>query len=83
MFTPNQMFCRNNTEVPILNRAADYIMGTVLFMWSYNWTEVQNAASNYSISFNNVRKYGFFDTNADAMCDDYHNSLRMLWKSNG
>ena len=38
MFAPNQMFTRNNLNVPMINRAADYIMGAVIFGWSNNIT---------------------------------------------
>ena len=83
MYAPHQMFTRNNMEVPLLNRGMDFFMGASIFVWSNNITEVQNAASNYSISFNRIKKHDFFDVNPDGMCDDYHNSMRMLWKSEG
>ena len=83
MFAPAQMFTRNNTNVPLLNRGIDFVMGTTIFVWSNNLTELQNAASNYSISFSNIKQYDFFDTNPDSMCDDYHNSMRMIWKTEG
>lgn len=77
------MFTINNKDVPLINRCMDFIMGSVLFAWSNNLTKVQNAASNYSLSFNRLKKQHFFDTNADAMCDDFHNSLKTIWKSKG
>jgi hypothetical protein len=83
MFAPNQMFTINNKEVPLFNRLMDYIMGATLFAWSNSLTRVQNAASNYSLSFNRLKSQKFFDTNADAMCDDFHNSMKTIWKSNG
>jgi len=83
MFAPGQMFTINSREVPILNRCMDNFMGSTLFAWSNNLTKVQNAASNYSLSFNRLKKQNFFDTNPDAMCDDFHNSLKTIWKSNG
>jgi hypothetical protein len=30
-----------------------------------------------------LKKQNFFDSNADAMCDDFHNSLKTIWKSEG
>jgi len=83
MFAPNQMFTVNNKDVPLLCRLMDYLMGTTLFVWSYSLTRVQNAASNYSLSFNRLKSQNFFDTNADAMCDDFHMSLKTIWKSKG
>lgn len=83
MFTCNQMFTRNNKMVPLANRVIDFMMGGILFTWSQNVTKVQNAASIYSMSYNVIKKYDFFDTNADAICDDYHNSSRMIWKTQG
>ena len=55
MFAPGQMFSINNTRVPLLNRVIDTLMGAVLFIWSNNLTKVQNAASNYSLSFNRLK----------------------------
>lgn len=83
MFAPNQMFSINNGEVPLLNRVMDMLMGSILFIWSNNLSKVQNAASNYSLSFSLLKKHDFFDTNPDAMCDDFHNSMRYIWKSEG
>jgi len=77
------MFTINSNQVPFTNRGMDFVMGSTLFAWSNNITKVQNAASNYSLSFNRLKKQNFFDTNADAMCDDFHNSLKTIWKSNG
>ena len=36
MFAPQQMFTRNNMDVPMLCRGADYIMGSVIFGWANN-----------------------------------------------
>jgi hypothetical protein len=83
MFAPQQMFARNTSSVPMLCRGADFNMAAIIFGWANNLSQNQNAASNYSISFNAIRKYDYFDTNAEAMCDDYHNSMRMIWKSGG
>lgn len=83
MFAPNQMFTINNKEVPVFNRTMDFFMGSAIFAWSNNLTRVQTAASNYSLSFTTLKKIGFLDTNADAMCDDFHTSLKALWKKEG
>ncbi len=35
------------------------------------------------MSYQTIKKIGFIDTNADAMCDDYHISNKSLWKTQG
>ena len=83
MFAPGQMFSINPMSVPITNRVMDFAMGFILFAWSNNITKVQNAASNYSLAFSLIKKYDYFDTNDDGMCDDFHNSMRYIWKTEG
>ena len=83
MFAPNQMFTINHLSVPLTNRTMDFLIGMAVFAFSNNITNTQPAASNYSISFNSLREIGFLDTNADAMCDDFHTSLKMMWKKQG
>jgi hypothetical protein len=61
----------------------DFIMGSALYAWSNNLTKVQNVASNYSLSFNRFKEQNFFDTNADTICDDFHISMKTIWKSKG
>ncbi len=83
VFAPHQMFAINNESIPISNRIANFILSSGVFVWSKTITKVHNAASNYSISFDTLKKIGFYDTNSDAICDDYHMSMKCLWKTNG
>ena len=61
----------------------DYILGLSIYCFLNNISQTQTAASNYSISYNSFREIDFFDTNADAMCDDFHTSHKAMWKKNG
>lgn len=83
LFGPQQMFTINNQKVPLLNRHTDFFLGLTVFTISNNITKVHNVASNYTISYNTVKKIGFLDSNPDAMCDDYHISNKSLWKTQG
>lgn len=39
--------------------------------------------SNYTISYELAKKIGFWDTCSDAIAEDYHTVLKILWKSGG
>lgn len=80
MFAPNQMVSINVNEVNLYNRVLDFMLGLIVFLWSNTISKVQNAASNYSISYTSLKQIGYLDTDPDSMCDDYHTSLKFLWK---
>lgn len=81
MFAPQQMYTMNNEETPIVNRHADYGLASGVYVWSNTLTKVQHAVSNFSLDYLTFKSQGFFDTNADAMCDDMHQSLKSVWKN--
>ena len=39
--------------------------------------------SNYSISYNLIKKIGFWDTCSDAIGEDMHTTLKAYWKTSG
>lgn len=38
-------------------------------MWSHTVGNVQNAGSNYTLSYNSLEQIGFIYANPDAICD--------------
>lgn len=55
MFAPNQMVSINVNEVSLYNRVLDFMLGLIVFLWSNTISKVQNAASNYSISYTSLK----------------------------
>ena len=39
--------------------------------------------SSYTLSFNLIKKIGFWDTCPDAIGEDYHTTIKAFWKTNG
>ena len=39
--------------------------------------------SNYSISYNLIKRIGFWDTCQDAIGEDFHTNQKAFWKTNG
>jgi hypothetical protein len=48
-------------------------------LWSYY--DLTYPLSNYSLSYNLVKRIGFWDTCADAIGEDLHTTLKALWKT--
>lgn len=46
-------------------------------------TGVSFSLSNYSLSYNLVKKVGFWDTCEEAIAEDIHMFLKSVWKTNG
>ena len=82
MFCPPQIFTRNHLEVPVFNRIYDmmhslvHLSSLVAFYFSF-------PLSNYSISYLLVERIGFWDTNPDAIGEDFHTCQKCFWKING
>jgi cellulose synthase/poly-beta-1,6-N-acetylglucosamine synthase-like glycosyltransferase len=83
IFAPNQMFTRNHLNVPMFTRVHDQTNGLMQFMLSTNLTNSYFPLSCYSMSFSTLKNMGFFDTNADAIADDYHTAMKAYWKNQG
>ena len=54
-------------EVPIISRTYDQSHSCVFFSNSSSFTNLAFSLSNYSLSFNLIKKIGFWDTCADAI----------------
>lgn len=39
--------------------------------------------SNYTLSYNLIKKIGFWDTCADAIGEDFHTTQKAYWKTGG
>lgn len=39
--------------------------------------------SNYTLSYNLIKRIGFWDTCPDAIGEDFHTTLKALWKTDG
>jgi hypothetical protein len=39
--------------------------------------------SNYSLSFNLIKRIGFWDTCSDAIGEDFHTTVKAFWKCQG
>jgi hypothetical protein len=81
MFGANQMYSINSADVPMVNRATDFMLGSIIFMWSGNLTHTQAVMSNYSLSYKSFKEMGFFDMHPDSTGDDLYVSAKVLWKS--
>lgn len=67
IYQPNQIFTRNNLDVPIITRTYDILhsfahTSNLLSFWKMSFP-----LSNYSLSYNLIKRIGFWDTCADAI----------------
>lgn len=49
----------------------------------YNIFGIQMPLSNYTLSYNLVKRMGYWDTCADAIGEDYHTTQKAFWKTGG
>jgi hypothetical protein len=83
IFMPGQMYTRNHLEVPISTRVYDLGHGSLHFSNMVGVFEATFPLSNYTISFNLIKRIGFWDTCPDAIGEDFHTTLKAFWKTNG
>ena len=67
IFQPAQTFTRNHKDVPIFSRTYDQSHSAVHFANVSTFFEMAFSLSNYTVSFNLIKKIGFWDTCADAI----------------
>lgn len=77
------MYTRNCEEVPIVNRVYDISHGAIQFANLVGVFEGSTPLSNYTLSFNLIKRIGFWDTCPDAIGEDYHTAIKAFWKTNG
>ena len=62
-----QLFARNHMEVPIISRTYDQSHSAINYSNFSSFTDIAASLSNYTLSFNLIKKIGFWDTCADAI----------------
>jgi hypothetical protein len=62
VYEPYQFFTRNHLDVPALTRAYDHIMSAFNAVNTFTFTGFSFAVSNYTVSYNLVKRIGFWDT---------------------
>lgn len=77
------MFTRNHLDVPYITRIYDICHGAIHFTNMVGCLELSPPLSNYSISFNLIKRIGFWDTCPDAIGEDFHTTLKAFWKCEG
>lgn len=67
IFAPAQMFTRNHLEVPVFTRMCDVSHSGIQFTNLVSSFGMSFPISNYTLSFNLIKRIGFWDTCADAI----------------
>ena len=67
IYQPNQIFTRNNLDVPILTRVYDILHSFAHTSNLYSIYDLTFPLSNYTVSYNLMKRIGFWDTCADAI----------------
>ena len=78
-----QIFTRNNLDVPIFTRAYDMMHSFAHASQLYSFLRITFPLSNYTISYNLVKRIGFWDTCPDAIGEDFHTTQKAYWKTQG
>jgi hypothetical protein len=47
----------------------------------YSFCDMTYSLSNYTLSYNLIKRIGFWDTCADAIGEDFHTMMKALWKT--
>ena len=82
MFCPPQIFTRNHLDSPVFSRTYDsmhsmvHLSNMVAICYSF-------PLSNYTISYSLAKRIGYWDTNADAIGEDFHTCQKCHWKLDG
>ena len=82
IFSPPQIYTRNNLDVPVVNRVYD-IMHSFVHLSNLASVWFSFPLSNYSLSYTLVKEIGFWDTCADAIGEDFHTCQKCYWKKEG
>jgi hypothetical protein len=67
IFQPAQLFTRNHMDVPIISRTYDQSHSAIHFSNVSSFSNMAASLSNYTLSFNLIKRIGFWDTCADAI----------------
>lgn len=83
IYMPNQIFTRNHLDVPIITRTYDILHAFAHNSNMLSFFNMSLPLSNYTISYNMIKRIGFWDTCADAIGEDFHTTLKAYWKTQG
>lgn len=76
------MFTRNNQEVPFITRIIDNFHSFAHLSTHYSLLDITFSLSNYSLSYNLLKRINFWDTCEDAIGEDLHLFNKAFWKTN-
>lgn len=83
MYLPYQFFTRNQLEVPALTRIFDHGMSAMNCVNTFTFSGYSFAVSNYTFSYDLVKRTGFWDKCEEAIAEDYHFMQKIYWKTQG
>jgi len=83
IYQPPQIFTRNNLDVPVFTRVYDMMHSFAHCANLYSIFKVTFPLSNYTLSYNLIKRIGFWDTCPDAIGEDFHTTQKAFWKTGG
>jgi hypothetical protein len=83
IYAPNQIYTRNHLDVPIFTRTFDQLHSSMHHSNLLSIFDASFPLSNYTLSFNMIKRIGFWDTCADAIGEDFHTTMKAYWKCHG
>lgn len=82
-FSCPQIYTRNQMEVPAFSRVCDFTYSQVHNSNLFAFSGISFALSNYSVSYTLMKKISFWDTNEEAIGEDFHTVQKMFWETDG
>ena len=70
-------------EVPVFTRVYDHTHSLAQLSNMSSPFNLIFPISNYTISYNLIKRIGFWDTCADAIGEDFHTTQKAFWKTEG
>jgi hypothetical protein len=83
VFGPFNIFNKNYLNVPAVTRVFDHMISSFQMSNIVSLTGFGFAISNYSASYNLVKRIDFWDTNEESITEDLHFMLKVCWKTEG
>lgn len=83
IYQPNQIFTRNHLDVPIFTRTYDQLHSCMHHCNLLSFFDAGFPLSNYTLSYNLIKRIGFWDTCPDAIGEDFHTTIKAFWKTKG
>lgn len=69
--------------MPVFTRVYDVLHSFAHTSNLYSIFNVTYPLSNYTLSYNLIKRIGFWDTCADAIGEDFHTTIKAYWKTRG